>query len=63
MTTFTAITAILFALIACFGSALLGCFSKKLRNIANYMASTNTLKYLWIGLITTLLGAITFIVM
>jgi hypothetical protein len=57
----TTITAVLFVLIACFGSALLGCFSKKLRNIANYMASTGTLKYLWIGLATTLLGAITLI--
>lgn len=59
MTTFVTVMSILFLLIACAASALLGCYSKKLRQIVRNITIFGTdhrLWFVWVLLIICLLG-------
>lgn len=48
MTAFLIIASIAELIIACSASALLGCFSKKFREMARYITAANATRYLWL---------------
>lgn len=48
MTAFITITSILFLFIACSASALLGCFSKRIREMARFITVADTTRHLWL---------------